>query len=102
MTEFIPQTFEKYFFSVTHSLVHSCLIQYKWSPERLNSYQYVSEWMEKDDDERMMGVYIECKDFKKALKELESHYKHPNENIKQFLFADEFGIIESRLKKSQF
>jgi len=26
MTEFIPQTFEKYFFSVTHSLVHSCLI----------------------------------------------------------------------------
>lgn len=26
LTEFIPTTFEKYFFSVTHNLLHSCLI----------------------------------------------------------------------------
>ena len=50
----------------------------------------------------MMGVYIECKDFKKALRDLESDYKHPHESIKEFLFADEFGIIEDkRIKRSQ-
>lgn len=46
-----------------------------------------------------MGVYIECKDFKKALWDLEGDYKHPNESIKEFLFADEFGIIEDKRVK---
>lgn len=82
-------------------MVHSCLIQYKWSGEWLNSAQYISEWLEKDDDDRMMGVYIECKDFKKSLWDLETDYKHPHESIKEFLFADEFGIIEDKwIKRS--
>jgi len=58
--------------------------------------------MQKDDDEWMLGVYIDTKDFKKVLWEMQSDYKHPNESIKEFLFADEFGIIEDmRVKKNQ-
>lgn len=50
----------------------------------------------------MLGVYIDTKDFKKVLREMQSDYKHPNESIKEFLFADEFGIIEDmRVKKNQ-
>ena len=47
-----------------------------------------------DECERDMAVYIDCPDFKKVLWEMKKDYKHQNENIKEFLFADEFGIIE--------
>lgn len=47
-----------------------------------------------DEYERDMCVYIECSDFRWALKDMKKEYKHQNENVKEFLFADEFGIIE--------
>lgn len=101
-TEFIPTTFEKYFFSVTQNLLHSCLIQFKWCSERLNGAQYIQDFLEMDECERDMAVYIDCDDFKKVLREMKKDYKHQNENIKEFLFADEFGIIEvQKVKKEQ-
>ena len=55
-----------------------------------------------DECERDMAVYIDCDDFKKVLREMKKDYKHQNENIKEFLFADEFGIIEvQKVKKEQ-
>jgi hypothetical protein len=100
MTEYIPLTFEKFFFSVTQNLLHSCLIQYKWCMKRLNGCQYIQDFLEMDECERDMEIYIDCYDFKKILRVQKKNYLHQYENIKEFLFADEFGIVEvQRVKK---
>ena len=44
----------------------------------------------------MLGVVVETKDFNKAIKKFKAEvYRYPFESTLEFLFADEFGFIDS-------
>ena len=68
ITEFVPITFEKQVFSVAYTIVHSCLIQHRWSGERINDMQYLKRWLEMDDDMRETCVFLEGEDLEKIAK----------------------------------
>ena len=46
VTEFIPVTFGKHFFSLTHMSLHSSLIQFKWTERKLYSAEFIREYYE--------------------------------------------------------
>lgn len=47
-----------------------------------------------DEEERMLGVMIECENPDQEARELEEIYTHKMENQKEFLFGDELGFVE--------
>lgn len=93
MTEYLPTTFKGVYFSVSHGIIHTTLMDFKWRDQLLIN-------ITNDTDEN--GVYVENKfDLSdQEMQEMLFKYAYSPPCLEDYLLGDEKDFYEHNISKA--